>query len=320
MANGVAISMTKLNACLRNVELIDGRVCDLQIRDGRITDIADNLPTSALEQIDAEGRAACVALKDHHLHLYAAAAVKNSVVCGPPMVDSRQALAAALGAAPVDATGWIRAVGFHEGQCGSVSRHDLDSWRADVPIRLQHASGRLWILNSAAVARLPDLPWSSADAQQGHLLDQDAWLSDQLAKHYPSGRLSLAAVSQELASYGVVAVTDTSPANARQQLEQFSNAQQRGELLQRLRLMGNDELNTLYMQANASEELSIGPLKIHLLESALPEFSVLCERIQQAHACARPVAFHCVSRVELVFTLAALQHVGSIAGDRIEHG
>ncbi|MGJ8670234.1 MAG: amidohydrolase family protein [Oceanococcus sp.] len=312
--------MTKLTATLRNAELIDGRVCDVKICDGVITEIAENLSGALDEQIDACGRAVCVALKDHHLHLYAAAAIQNSIACGPPQVHTRADLAAVLAQAPTDANGWIRAVGFHEAHCGPISRQDLDAWRADVPLRLQHASGRLWILNSMAIAQLAPAPWSSAAAQQrGHLLEQDAWLSEQLGKRFPGRILSLADVSEELASYGVVAVTDTSPANGLQHREQFSAAQQSGELRQRLRLMGNEQLTEQYAENKIDGELNIGSLKIHLLESALPEFDVLCQQIQRAHSHRRPVAFHCVSRVELVFALAALQQMGSIEGDRIEH-
>ena len=39
-----------------------------------------------------------------------------------------------------------------------------------------------------------------------------------------------------------------------------------------------------------------------------------------AHAAGRPVAVHCVTRVQLVLTLAALDAAGRLPGDRIEHG
>jgi len=38
------------------------------------------------------------------------------------------------------------------------------------------------------------------------------------------------------------------------------------------------------------------------------------------HAARRPVAVHCVTRVQLVLTLAALDVAGRMPGDRIEHG
>jgi predicted amidohydrolase YtcJ len=63
----------------------------------------------------------------------------------------------------------------------------------------------------------------------------------------------------------------------------------------------------------------IGPHKFHLHDADLPELSEVCAAIEASHAAQRPVAFHCVTRAELVFALLALREAGCIAGDRIEH-
>src|SRR3546814_17262224 len=62
-----------------------------------------------------------------------------------------------------------------------------------------------------------------------------------------------------------------------------------------------------------------GAHKFHLHEHELPEFDALCAAIRRSHAHARGAAFHCVTRPELTYALAALADVGVLAGDSIEH-
>ena len=54
-------------------------------------------------------------------------------------------------------------------------------------------------------------------------------------------------------------------------------------------------------------------------DAALPDYDALVTRIGRAHDRNRPVAFHCVTRTELVFALSALRDAGTVRGDRIEH-
>jgi predicted amidohydrolase YtcJ len=63
----------------------------------------------------------------------------------------------------------------------------------------------------------------------------------------------------------------------------------------------------------------IGPAKLHLHETALPDFAETKAFIRTAHAAGRAVAVHCVTEVELVFTLALFEAAGAVPGDRIEH-
>jgi predicted amidohydrolase YtcJ len=65
---------------------------------------------------------------------------------------------------------------------------------------------------------------------------------------------------------------------------------------------------------------SIGPVKIMLDDDTLPPLDLLADWVRRAHAARRPVAVHCVTRVQLVLTLAALDAAGRMTGDRIEHG
>ncbi len=303
---------------LRNVSLDDGRGCDVRIATGRIEAIGPDLPSGDAVCLDADGACLLPALKDHHLHLYATAAARASVACGAPQVQSRTQLQAALQAARPDATGWIRGVDFHPRLCGELDLASLDAWVPQHPLRIAHASGRLWYLNTAAMQRLGEGPWETLQGRRtGRLVDADAWLRTKL----PSQPPRLKALSRQLARWGVVAVTDTGPANDRQTLALLREARASGELLQRVQMMGTEDLHAGFIRgaATAADGIRVAALKIHLLESELPDFEGLCACIRRSHALGRPVAFHCVSRLELVFALSALDEVGSLPGDRIEH-
>ncbi len=66
--------------------------------------------------------------------------------------------------------------------------------------------------------------------------------------------------------------------------------------------------------------VTLGPVKIMLDDITLPSLDELADQIRDAHAAGRPVAVHCVTRVQFVLTLAALDLAGRLPGDRIEHG
>ena len=60
-----------------------------------------------------------------------------------------------------------------------------------------------------------------------------------------------------------------------------------------------------------------GAVKLYLRESELPIFDTFVRTLGRARE--RAIAVHCVTRVELVFALAALRSAGTRPGDRIEH-
>jgi len=62
-----------------------------------------------------------------------------------------------------------------------------------------------------------------------------------------------------------------------------------------------------------------GAVKIMLDEDHLPRESDLVARIREAHAQGRGVAFHCVTRAELVVAAHGLEQAGPRTLDRIEH-
>jgi predicted amidohydrolase YtcJ len=238
-------------------------------------------------------------LHDHHVHLLATAAAAGSVACD---MHDRQELAAALRrTTPVD--GWIRGVGYDDGAIGPLDRDSLDELRADVPVRVQHRGGSLWVLNSAGLAavRIDEVDVDGVERDRGgratgRLWRLDSWLADRLGS---SAVPDLAALSTRLASYGITGVTDATPELPTRTARLLTGA----ALVQRVTLLGDRD--------------SAAPWKIVLSDHRLPDFDELRSRIAVARP--RPVALHCVTRVALVLALAALRDVGVRRGDRIEH-
>lgn len=294
---------------------------DVLIRDGRIATIGESLLSESADFINARGGALLPGLRDHHIHLAALAAARDSLQCGPPAIRGADDLAAALRLRSNERPGqWIRGIGYHDSVAGDIDAAWLDSHVPDTPARIQHRGGRLWILNTAALLALQpteDDPLERINGRpSGRLYEGDSWLRQRMAELGQGGFPDLGAVSQELASHGITGVTDTSPRNNPESLRHFEQARARGELLQDIRVMGDASLDGLASSVNG---VTVGEHKFHLLESRLPELYRVVAGIRQSHAHGRNVAFHCVTRTELAFALAALVEAGSCPGDRIEH-
>lgn len=266
-----------------NVEVGGRRRIDVRIDGGRVVEIGSGLrPRPGEDVIDGRGGALLPGLHDHHVHLLALAAALTSVDCSRSLHGLRDA--------PVDASGWIRGVRYHEEVAGPLDRWALDALRADAPVRVQHATGNLWVLNSAAV-RLLGLP----DDHDGRLLGADRWLRVRRAMpEVPD----LRPVGQLLAERGVTGVTDATADNAEAEATLLREA-----LDQRVVVMNCGR----------------APRKLVVHEHDLPQLDDLVAAIAAAHADGKCVAIHAVTRASLVFVLAALEAAGTRRGDRIEH-
>lgn len=304
---------------IRNAEINFATIADVRVSDGRVVEIAANLTSGSDElTIDARQCALLPGLHDHHLHFLASAAALDSVFCGPPKIINEAALIAALQAKAKqlhDEQRWLRGIGYHESVAGNIDRHWLDRVLPKIPARIQQRSGRLWIFNSQALNLLGDLensPLEKIDGEySGRLYDADIWLREKIGHQLPD----IHAASTQLARFGVTGITDTSVSNSSATFAQFAELQARGELFQDIVMMGDASLDAV---ANTSQ-LRRGPRKIHLHENELPDFDAMCAAIASSHAAARPVAVHCVTLVDLIFTLNAFAAAGTIRGDRIEH-
>jgi predicted amidohydrolase YtcJ len=304
---------------VRSAEVGGRSPVDLRCIAGRIVEIGAKLKLEpGTLVLDAAGGAVLPGLHDHHIHLLALAGVVGSVDCGPPRIRRYDELARALrGRLGSD---WLRGVGYHESVAGELDRWQLDAIVKHRPLRIQHRSGALWMLNSAAIERLgldagTDAPGVERDPQgrsTGRLFRLDAWLRERTGT---SGAVELVpAVSRRLASYGVTGITDATADNDASTASLFERAIEQGDLVQTVFLMGRRELTL-----SAGSAAHPSAVKVILDEPRLPGFDELTRQIAAAHEANRPVAVHCVTRTELVFAVEAFRAAGVRSGDRIEH-
>lgn len=290
---------------------------DLRIENGIITAIGRLAPKSGETVLPARNGTLLPGLSDHHIHFLSYAASLASLDCSPAEMVDAKTFARRL-QQQADTEGWLRGFGYHESLAGDIDRHWLDRHCPHRPVRIQHRSGRLWIFNSAglqwlqqapAYARIRDqLP--AASWQSGRFYDADRILAPLLGRQLPPVRYA----SQMLASCGITAFSDMTPSNDPETYALFQRLQHEGALLQDVQLARSEAF-----AAPATGRLRPGPVKIHLHEYHLPDMQELVARIDAAHQADTPVAIHCVTLVELLFSLSALEEAGPLPGDRIEH-
>jgi predicted amidohydrolase YtcJ len=324
MGHGTSRSRTFVTRPLVVVRAeLNGEPVNVRCGSGRILEVGAAVrPASTDDVIDARGGAVIPGLHDHHLHLAALAARAESVVVGPPEVTTRAQLAQALRQASElpfggDALAWIRGVGYHESVAGDLDRHDLDEIVADRPVRLQHRSGAMWILNSRALAAAAigsDAPAGverdRAGMPTGRLLRVDDWLRSRVQAR----PVDLRAASERLLAFGVTGVTDATPSTDATDVQLLSDAVVSGGIRQRVTVMGAQPL-----LGHTWRGIDVGPMKILIDDVALPSVDHVAGSIAAAHSSGRAVAIHCVTRIGLVIAIAAWRQAGVEPGDRIEH-
>jgi predicted amidohydrolase YtcJ len=155
----------------------------------------------------------------------------------------------------------------------------------------------------------------------GRLWRMDRWLGDRVPARPGDAAAGLASVSVRAAALGVTGFTDATPGATRRDVAGLAAAVTDGTIAQRLHCMvPADDPGACAVPGRAGGRLSIGPVKIMLDDETLPSLDSLADSMRGAHATGRPVAVHCVTRVQLVLTLAAVDAAGRLPGDRIEHG
>ncbi|MGB6515993.1 MAG: amidohydrolase family protein [Mycobacterium sp.] len=273
---------------IQRATMLDGVIVDVRMG-VRIDDVADTLaPRPGEDVLDAAGGTVLPGLHDHHVHLHSAVAAETSIRVGPPQIRDRAGLATALACAEAGEDGWIRAVGYHDSVAGPLDRAALDALVPTVPLRVQHRSGLLWILNSAGLVRV-----GLAGHPDGRLRSTDSW-SDALSR----GETNLADLSGRLCRYGVTGITDATPDLDIADIVRLSELHRHGELGQHVHCLA--------------------PGKRILHEDDL-DLEQLAGWIAERHRDGGPVAIHCVTAAQLLVTIAALREAGTHPGDRIEH-
>lgn len=287
--------------------LVGGRRTDCRLAGGVIVDLGRSDPLVGEEVLDAAGGALVPGLADHHLHLLASAAAAASVdLAGADRTELARRLSAA---ARVAEPSGVRAVGWSDLLAGELDAVTLDGWSPPgVPVRVAHRSGALWVLNSAALDRLPTLDDPGVERDGAGGPTGRLWRSDHLLRG-AARPPDVEAVGRRLTSYGITHLTDATPDLGTASIDLLTKA----ALPQRLLLLGAPD------DWPSAERVVAGPRKIVIADHEPPDPDALADLVAQCHRLGRPAAFHCVSRTALVVVLAVLEQVGASPGDRIEH-
>lgn len=304
---------------IRNATIFGTDATDLRTDGDRIAALGTGLrPLPGEDDLDAHGGWLLPGLHDHHIHLRALAAAAASLPLGPPCTPTE--FAARLRAADAErpAGQWIRGVAYHESVAGELDRHTLDRLVPDRPVRIQHRTGALWVLNSRAceAVRLSTCPLPGVERDDlgrptGRLWRLDDWLGPRI----PATAPDWTALSATAAARGITGFTDATPGLAATDVADLADLVVSGQLTQRLHCMATPGTG-----APGVAGVTVGPCKIILDDATLPTLDDFTATIRAAHAAGSPVAVHCVTRVQFVLTMAALSEAGVHAGDRIEHG
>ena len=367
-----------MSTLILNAELAPNRLQDVLLANGRVAWMSSTRDASDLssrqnakvllnralssgaepidEVIDAEGGALLPGLHDHHIHLLSLAESLRSVAVGPQDIADAEELQRKLRGAMSedDGEGWIRAVGYHESVAGNLARDRLDEIVSNRPVRVQHASGAMWMLNTLALELLrisestPGAELDEAGLATGRLFRNDElFRSGSLLGSLPESlepeshaaasgdsqkakgltEEGLTEVGVMLASFGVTGVTDATPGYGDAEVGFFRNMAEAGVIPQRLTLMPSAErmsgsppkTSATMPYVSFDQHVSFGPHKIILSDHSLPAFSEVADEVSAAHSAGRPVAVHSVTRASLTLLLAVLREVGSLEGDRVEH-
>ena len=160
------------------------------------------------------------------------------------------------------------------------------------------------MLNSAALAAVEHVLDDTGDVERdrsgnptGRLWRYDDRLRPALPETDP--RPGLALVVDELFRLGITSVTDATP-----DLDPTAVALLKSLPLP-VTLLGDPD--------------GTAPRKLLLRDHDLPTYPALRKTVARTHETGRPVAVHCVTRESLLLTLAVLDDVGHLPGDRIEH-
>jgi predicted amidohydrolase YtcJ len=319
-----------VSVLVRNAEVGSRGAVDIRVGRKRIEEVGPGLAgRPGDEVVDAGGGAAIPGLHDHHVHLRAVVAARGSVEvsAAPDAVAFDRLIRTAARRAP--AGRWLRVTGWHEHKAGGLDRGRLDALAGTVPVRVQHRSGAMWVLNSAALdavgagdCRLDGVERDRDGAATGRLLRMDAWLGARLAAIGADDSRAgfadgLAAYAAECARSGITGFTDATPNRDQADVDEICRLSAAGTIGQRLTLMAPPGLTV-----PGAGRVLLGPMKIVLDDATLPAAADLAAQVTDTHLRQGSVAVHCVTAEQLVVAVAAFQRAGpapAVQADRIEH-
>lgn len=308
------------------------------IRSGRILAVGSNqdirhLASASTRRIDAEGCLVVPAFHDAHLHLLSFARTLTSVdLRRAASVGEVQALL--RNGASSEPGGWVRAWGFDEAALAErrfLDRFDLDAAIPDRPVRVQHRTLHLDVLNTRAlrVTGLMDLHRVEVERDpatneaSGRLFNAAELLRGRTEDPLFDRSSAVRRASECLLAWGITSIQDATATNGPDEWALLHVLAESGALRVRTWMMpGARDWQELSRCRPSTSDLRLGPVKLMLDERDL-EVDDLRNSVRKAHAAGHAVAVHAVSEAEVAVALDLLgspRPATTRAPDRIEHG
>ena len=144
----------------------------------------------------------------------------------------------------------------------------------------------------------------------GRLWRMDRWLGDRVPARPGDLAAGLASVSARAAALGVTGFTDATPGATGRDVAGLAAAVADGTIAQRLHCMAPAADRACVVPAGRAGGSASGRSRSCSTMRRCRRLTRWPTRCARAHAARRPVAVHCVTRVQLVLTLAALDLAG----------
>jgi predicted amidohydrolase YtcJ len=357
----VEADLVLLNARVVTLDPACPRAAAVACGGGRVLLVGDAAQARALagpgaECIDAGGGVVVPGFHDAHLHLLRYARAGAHLDLAGAEINTLSELQRALRqrASELPQGAWLRASGYDEQgliERRHPDRHDLDAAVAARPVRLQHRSLHLDVLNSLAL-RLTGL-WESRAAE----VERDPDTGEATGRVYHGAELlherlprptqvELAAdvqrASERLLAWGITSFEDATATNTLDELRLFQRFAAQGALRQHAWLMlGAARLaqsprtpdahappprGGLAGSGHGSDRSGLGEARVHLghakvmLNEATSEFADVLAQVRAARAAGFGVAVHAVSEAEVALALEALRAAGPAPAVPGRHG
>ena len=274
---GEAAAAADSMVLVQNAEVHGRPGRDVRVGSGAILAVGAGLGRRRGEHVlDAAGGAVIPGLHDHHLHLRAVVAARQSVdlsgAAGPAAFDAL-VTTAAQAARPGR---WLRATGWSEHAAGQLDRYRLDALAGLRPVRVQHRSGAMWVLNSAALraGRSRGRRAGRRGAGRRGAAHRPTAAAGRLAPLPAAARAgrrlaappTCAAYARECARAGVTGFTDATPGTGQAEVDELGQLSAAGVIPQRLVLMAPPGL-----RQPPAAAVTLGPQKLILDDATLPD-------------------------------------------------
>lgn len=316
------------------------------VLDDRVDDQVD--PDTTL--IDCGGRTIVPGFNDAHCHLLGFMDSLIAVDCRPEIVSTIAALQSAIRqrATSTPTGNWIRATDYDEFRLKErrhPTRWDLDAATTNHPVRLQHRSRHVCVLNSPALALArinrdtADPPGSLIERDEtgeptGVLYEMNAYLSRHVVPHLTTTELDegFRAVTRAYLQVGVTSVQDATVRNGPGEWGLLRHWMDTGALGLRVDMMiGTDHLPLAVERGlrpgHTEGNLRVSAVKMLVNETTgylWPAQDDLNEMVLQAHGAGFQVAIHATTEQALASAITAIENALAVSPKedhrhRIEH-